>query len=123
MSPFAAWLQDMRERRGLTQAELAAAFSVSRSYLSALELGRKGPPSAQTVARAVAALDLDANAAIELAVIVEASDPSLTISHEAPREVFLLLAELREHLSHLHPAQSELIRRVIRIGEDFQREA
>jgi transcriptional regulator with XRE-family HTH domain len=46
MSPqrFAVKLRRIRERKGLTQEELAKKAGVSRAYLSRLEMGRHDPP-------------------------------------------------------------------------------
>jgi transcriptional regulator with XRE-family HTH domain len=46
MSPkrFAVKLRTIRERKGLTQDELARRVGVSRGYLSRLEMGRHDPP-------------------------------------------------------------------------------
>ena len=45
MTPFGARLRALREARGVSQAELAAALHVSPAYLSALEHGHRGRPS------------------------------------------------------------------------------
>ena len=46
MSPerFAMRLRTLREKRKMTQAELAEKVGVSRAYLSRLEMGRHDPP-------------------------------------------------------------------------------
>lgn len=49
MTPFGARLRALRRARGITQAELAAALHVSAAYLSALEHGHRGQPSAGLV--------------------------------------------------------------------------
>jgi len=41
---FAMRLKSLRERKGLTQEELAEKAGVSRAYLSRLEIGRHDPP-------------------------------------------------------------------------------
>ncbi|MBO1073120.1 helix-turn-helix domain-containing protein [Roseomonas marmotae] len=46
MTPFGARLRQLREERGVTLSGLAAALQVSAAYLSALEHGRRGRPSA-----------------------------------------------------------------------------
>jgi transcriptional regulator with XRE-family HTH domain len=46
MTPFGARLRQLREARGVTLAALAADLHVSSAYLSALEHGRRGQPSA-----------------------------------------------------------------------------
>lgn len=49
MTPFGDRLRRLRDARGITQAELAAALHVSPAYLSALEHGHRGRPSAGLV--------------------------------------------------------------------------
>ncbi|MBC9210179.1 helix-turn-helix transcriptional regulator [Roseomonas aerophila] len=46
MTPFGARLRALREEKGITLSGLAAALQVSPAYLSALEHGRRGRPSA-----------------------------------------------------------------------------
>ncbi len=45
MTPFGIRLRELREERGVTQKEMAAALRVSPAYLSALEHGRRGQPT------------------------------------------------------------------------------
>lgn len=45
MTPFAEAVRMLRERKGVTQKEMAAAIGVSPAYLSALEHGKRGRPS------------------------------------------------------------------------------
>jgi len=49
MTPFGARLRELRTQRGVTLKDLAAAVQVSAAYLSALEHGRRGRPSAGLV--------------------------------------------------------------------------
>jgi len=49
MTPFGLRLRGLREQRGVTLSELAAAVHVSPAYLSALEHGKRGRPSAGLV--------------------------------------------------------------------------
>ncbi len=46
MTPFGARLRALREARGVSLKDLAAALHVSSAYLSALEHGHRGRPSA-----------------------------------------------------------------------------
>lgn len=48
MSPFGELLESMRRRRGLTQSQLADLVKIKPCYISAIERGKKGPPS-QTI--------------------------------------------------------------------------
>ncbi len=49
MTPFGARLRALRAERGVTQRRLAQELQVSAAYLSALEHGRRGAPSAGLV--------------------------------------------------------------------------
>ena len=49
MTPFGARLRALRADRGVTLKQLAEALQVSAAYLSALEHGRRGSPSAGLV--------------------------------------------------------------------------
>ena len=49
MTPFGARLRTLREERGITLKFLANALQVSAAYLSALEHGKRGAPSAGLV--------------------------------------------------------------------------
>jgi transcriptional regulator with XRE-family HTH domain len=46
MTPFGEKLRELRTARGILQQDMAAALAVSPAYLSALEHGRRGAPSA-----------------------------------------------------------------------------
>ena len=49
MTPFGARLRALRAERGVTLQRLAGELQVSAAYLSALEHGRRGAPSAGLV--------------------------------------------------------------------------
>ena len=49
MTPFGRKLRALRQERGVTLGELARALQVSSAYLSALEHGHRGRPSAGLV--------------------------------------------------------------------------
>ena len=49
MTPFGAKLRALRQARGVALKDLAAALQVSSAYLSALEHGHRGQPSAGLV--------------------------------------------------------------------------
>jgi len=46
MTPFGARLRALRDARGVTLSGMAASLQISAAYLSALEHGRRGRPSA-----------------------------------------------------------------------------
>ena len=66
MSPFAKLLRDYRIKSGLRQKELADLLGYEQSYLSALELGLKGPPNREFAGQLIRVLELDEEEQITL---------------------------------------------------------
>lgn len=58
MSPFAHLLHNLQMRHNIRQSELAERLGYEQSYISALEIGLKGPPGPDFVDRLIAALEL-----------------------------------------------------------------
>lgn len=55
---FASVLRDRRVKLSLTLGELAARVGCAKSYLSSIETGRKGPPTAQIIEKLESALSM-----------------------------------------------------------------
>lgn len=79
MTPFGARLRLYRERKGLSQADLAAAVGVSAAYLSALEHGRRGRPGFDLVQRLIGQLGIIWDEAEELMSLARLSHPKISI--------------------------------------------
>lgn len=58
MNPFACLLHTIRMQRGIRQTELSDLIGYEQTYISALEIGKKGPPTPEFVERLITALDL-----------------------------------------------------------------
>lgn len=80
MTPFGARLRALRTERGVTQRQLAAALQVSTAYLSALEHGRRGAPSAGLVHQVNEFFGLIWDEAEELAQLARLSNPRVTVN-------------------------------------------
>lgn len=113
MSPFAHLLHGLRMRFGIRQSELAALIEYDQTYISALEVGLKGPPPADFVERIIAALSLSELEQQEMRAAAAASQRKIVIDRDTPQEVYWMLAALRERLPHLHPAQIRMIREIV----------
>lgn len=100
-------------RFGIRQSELAALIEYDQTYISALEVGLKGPPPADFVDRIITALNLPEAEQVEMRTAVAASQRKLVIDRDTPQEVYWMLAALRERLPHLHPAQIRMIREIV----------
>ena len=117
MTPFGARLRALREARGVTLSELAAALQVSAAYLSALEHGHRGRPSAGLVHQVNEFFGLIWDEAEELARLARDSHPrpSLDASGLSP-EATALANRLAREFRALTPAQIARIAAVLDEG-------
>lgn len=115
MSPFSDLLYRLRCRYDVRQTELAERLGYEQSYISALEIGLKGPPTEEFVDRLEAALPLTEGERDQLRKAVEASNRKLVLEPDAPTAHFLLLDDLRKELSQASPKQIEMIRDILRL--------
>lgn len=113
MSPFSQLLYDIRVRHGLRQADLAERIGYEQSYISALEVGLKGPPNDEFLDRLTTALSLSEIERGELRVAANASQRKLVIDADASPEVFWLLTALREGIDRFSPAKMRAIQAVV----------
>ena len=79
MTPFGMKLRELREERGLNQKELAKALHVSAAYLSALEHGRRPPPTFQFVQRVIGFFNIIWDDAEDVQRLAGISDPRVII--------------------------------------------
>jgi transcriptional regulator with XRE-family HTH domain len=117
MTPLGAKMRALREARGVSLKEMAAALNVSSAYLSALEHGRRGKPTGFLLHRIIAFFNVIWDEAEELQRLAEMSDPKVTIDTGglAP-EATELTNRLRDNIDRLEPEdlrflRDELVRR------------
>lgn len=80
MTPFGARVRALRAQRGLTLKQLAAELQVSAAYLSALEHGKRGAPSAGLVHQVNEVFGLIWDDAEELARLARLSHPRVLVN-------------------------------------------
>ena len=80
MTPFGARLRALRAERGVTLQRLAGELQVSAAYLSALEHGKRGAPSAGLVHQVNEFFGLIWDDAEELARLARLSHPRVTVN-------------------------------------------
>lgn len=79
MTPFGERLRELRDQHGMNQKQLAAALHVSPAYLSALEHGRRSPPTFQFVQKVIGVFNIIWDEAEELQRLAALSNPRVTI--------------------------------------------
>ncbi|MEJ8475013.1 helix-turn-helix domain-containing protein [Roseibium algae] len=79
MTPLGAKIRELRQKRGVSLKEMAAALSVSSAYLSALEHGKRGKPTWFLVQRIITYFNVIWDEAEEIQRLAELSDPRVTI--------------------------------------------
>lgn len=79
MTPLGARIRELREARGISLKQMAAALNVSSAYLSALEHGKRGRPTGFLLHRIIAFFNVIWDEAEELQRLAEMSDPRVTI--------------------------------------------
>ncbi len=80
MTPFGARVRALRQQRGMTLKHLAAELQVSAAYLSALEHGKRGAPSAGLVHQVNEVFGLIWDDAEELARLARLSHPRVSVN-------------------------------------------
>jgi transcriptional regulator with XRE-family HTH domain len=80
VTPFGARLRALRADRGVTLKQLAEALQVSTAYLSALEHGKRGSPSAGLVHQVNEYFGLIWDEADDLSRLARLSNPRVTVN-------------------------------------------
>jgi transcriptional regulator with XRE-family HTH domain len=97
MTPFGERVRALRQKRGVTLREMAAALQLSAAYLSALEHGRRGRPTDGLVHQVCGYFGLFWDDAEELRRLARLSHPRVTVDtaglSPAKTELANLLAE------------------------------
>lgn len=79
MTPFGERLRHLRAARGMTQAAMAEALQVSAAYLSALEHGRRGKPTAGLIHQICDLFGLIWDDAEDLSRLARVSHPRVVV--------------------------------------------
>jgi transcriptional regulator with XRE-family HTH domain len=114
MTPFGARLRALRTERGVTLKDLAAALQVSAAYLSALEHGRRGRPSAGLIHQVNEFFGLIWDDAEEMNRLARQSHPRVVLDTAglAP-QVTDLANRLARDIRHLTPEAAARIGTVL----------
>ncbi|MGE7370506.1 helix-turn-helix domain-containing protein [Neorhizobium sp. NPDC001467] len=104
MTPFGHALRELRQRKGVKQADMAAAIGVSAAYLSALEHGHRGKPSFDFLQRVAGYFNIIWDEAEELFMLAEASDPRVVLdTRDLPPQYTAFANRLAKEIRSLSP--------------------
>jgi len=92
MTPFGEAVRKLRERKGVTQKEMAAALDVTPAYLSALEHGKRGLPTFALLQRIAGYFNIIWDEAEELFMLARGSDPRVVIDTSGMEPHYTALA-------------------------------
>ena len=112
-------------QRNIRQAELATLVGYEQSYISALEVGLKGPPTDEFLSRLTDALALSPGEQQQLRLVADASQRKLVLDPDMPQDIYWLLKDLRDQVDSLTPTQVRMMRELMRMkpeGEDAHRD-
>ena len=111
VTPLGAKLRSLREARGISLKEMAAALNVSSAYLSALEHGKRGRPTGFLLHRMIAFFNVIWDEAEELQRLAEMSDPKVTIDTGGlVPEATELANRLRDEIARLEAEDLKFLR-------------
>jgi len=79
MTPFGERVRALRDAKGVTLKQMATDLHISSAYLSALEHGKRGQPSAQLVRQICAYFGIIWDEAEELERLASLSHPRVTV--------------------------------------------
>lgn len=123
MSPFADTFYEIRMRYGVRQTELAEMLGYEQTYISAIEVDKKGPPSEAFIQRLVQKLDLTEIEANQLFTAAKASKRKLTLNKGLHQDVYWMVHDMRERLPELSAVQIQLIRQILGLKDSLPQEA
>lgn len=117
MTPFGERVRDLRAARGVTLKAMARDLDISSAYLSALEHGRRGRPSAMLVRQICAFFGLIWDEAEEMERLARLSDPRVVVDTAGlPADRTLVANLLAQRIARLADEETERLLRIL--GED-----
>jgi transcriptional regulator with XRE-family HTH domain len=100
-------------RHGFRQIELAESMGYEQTYISALEIGKKGPPTPEFVDRLIQVLELSSIESEQIREAAEASQRKVVITDDVPEDVYWMLKALRDRLPKLCSRQARIIQEIL----------
>ena len=116
MTPFGTKIRDWRRHKNLTLQQQAKVLGVTTAYLSALETGTRGRPSAVFVDQICVWLELIWDDAEELQHLASLSHPKPTINTRGSHAEAVYLANVvSQNIARLSPADCRRVTNLINV--------
>ena len=117
MTPFGLQLSDLRRRRGLQQQQLADLLQVAPCYISAMEKGRKGPPTEHLLEAITTGLQLTPEEKTALLRAAECSQRQRRVPKDVSVHEYALVDELWKRLGSISQAEATAISSILKINQ------
>ena len=116
MTPFGLFLESLRRNRQLQQVQLADIMGINSCYVSAIENGKKGPPSKRVLDRLISELALDDREQGLLWEYVDQSKRTIRLPDNATADEYALMRDIEKNLGALSIEQINIIRNTLKLG-------
>lgn len=117
MTPFGQYLEQIRRDRRLSQKQLAYALDINPSYVSALETGKKSPPTEVILQKLISSLSLDKQEQDTLWDVVELSQTTRKIPNSVTCDELVFIRQLWQHLGTLSPEQLAIMNNTLKLSK------
>ncbi|AWM78882.1 XRE family transcriptional regulator [Gammaproteobacteria bacterium ESL0073] len=117
MTPFANYLEKLRRVRNLQQKQVADALGITACYVSAMEKGKKGPPTDKVIKKIIDAFRLNEEQQTELWLAVEQSMPIRKLPKNISLEECAFIKELWERLGTLSEEQLIIMSTALKVNQ------
>tara|TARA_R110001599_G_scaffold233032_1_gene432206 strand:- start:1309 stop:1689 length:381 start_codon:yes stop_codon:yes gene_type:complete len=123
MTPFGKVLSQLRRSRKLQQKQLAEAIGIEASYVSALEGGKKSPPSRLVLSKLIDFLNLSDEELQALESSIGPSERVIRLPNSVSLEEYDFLWELRKRLGSLSREELMIMTSALKLGStNFKKE-
>ena len=118
MTPLGEKIRELRQERGASQKEMAAAIGVSPAYLSALEHGRRGAPSWTLIQKIIGYFNIIWDEAEEFQRIWQAAVNAVhTDALDASMTDWRQVVQLYDRLRQMAPGPVVELNRAVAVAE------
>lgn len=116
MTPFGNALSQLRHSRKLLQRELAELVGIKPCYISAMESGKKGPPSPIIFNNIVNSLNLSLEEESQLEETLKQSEKVIQLPDATSLDEYHFIWELRQRLGSLSREELAIMINALRLG-------